>query len=110
MFTRAPYLWYKADVDVAEVLPLHLELELSEGFDEWHALYVAYCASQLLTQNTSSHHSTALSHRSYYSVAYITLIYPQQVQNPVGCTKPITLSALLSGLDLCHKKVPLGTG
>lgn len=48
-----PYLWYQADMDVAEVLPLHLELELSEGLDEGHALDVAHCASQLLTQNIS---------------------------------------------------------
>lgn len=49
-----PYLWYQADVDVAEVLPLHLELELSEGLDEGHALDVSHCASQLLTQNIGS--------------------------------------------------------
>lgn len=50
VFTSMPYLWYQADVDVAEVLPLHLELELSEGLDEGHALDVSHCASQLLTQ------------------------------------------------------------
>lgn len=50
---NGPYLWYKADVDVTEVLPLHLELELSEGLDEGHALNISDCASQLLTENTS---------------------------------------------------------
>lgn len=38
-------------MDVAEVFPLHLELELSESFNERHALDVPHCASQLLTQN-----------------------------------------------------------
>lgn len=57
--TSVPYLWYKADMDVAEVLPLHLELELSEGLNKGHALNVPHCASQLLTQNTSSDCRTA---------------------------------------------------
>lgn len=52
--TSVPYLWYKANMDVAEILPLHLELELSEGLNEGHALNVPHCASQLLTQNTNS--------------------------------------------------------
>ena len=52
---RGPYLWHQADVDVAEVLSLHLELELSEGLDEGHALYVAHSASQLLTHKTPAH-------------------------------------------------------
>lgn len=50
--TAVLYLWYQADMDVAEVLPLDLELKLSESFYKWHALNVAYCSSQLLTQNT----------------------------------------------------------
>lgn len=40
-------------MNVAEVLPLHLELELSEGLDEGHALNVPNRASQLLTKDTS---------------------------------------------------------
>lgn len=48
VFIGVPYLWYQADMDVAEVFPLHLELELSESLDEGHALDVAHCASQLL--------------------------------------------------------------
>lgn len=59
VFTSVPYLWYQADMDVAEVLPLHLELELSEGLDEGHAFNVPHCASQLLTQNTSLGHRNA---------------------------------------------------
>lgn len=47
------YLRDQADVDVAEVLPLHLELKLSEGLDEGHALDVPHCPPQLLTQNIS---------------------------------------------------------
>lgn len=39
------YLWYQADVNVTEVLSLHLKLELPEGFDERHALYVSNSAS-----------------------------------------------------------------
>ena len=38
------YLWYETDMDVAEVLFLDLELELSKGFDERHALNVPYSA------------------------------------------------------------------
>lgn len=52
-----PYLWYQANMDVAEVLPLHFELELSEGLDEGHALNVSHCASQLLTQNRIHEHT-----------------------------------------------------
>lgn len=48
MFTCVPYLWYQADMDVAEVLLLHLELELPEGLNKGHALNVSDCASQLL--------------------------------------------------------------
>lgn len=55
--TVVPYLRNEADVDVAEVLPLHFELKLPEGLDEGHALDVAHRASQLLTQNTGSDHS-----------------------------------------------------
>lgn len=39
------YLWYQTDVNVAEVLALHFELELPEGFDEGHTLDVAHSAS-----------------------------------------------------------------
>lgn len=38
-------------MDVAEVLPLHLELELSEGLNKRHALNVSDRASQLLAHN-----------------------------------------------------------
>lgn len=34
------YLWDQTDVDVAEVFPLHFKLELPEGLDEGHALYI----------------------------------------------------------------------
>lgn len=47
------HLWYQADVNVAEVLPLHFKLELPEGLDERHALYVADGASQLQTSKRS---------------------------------------------------------
>lgn len=47
---EAPYLWYQADMNVAEVFPLHLELELPEGLDERHALDVPDCSSQLSKQ------------------------------------------------------------
>lgn len=59
VFICAPYLWYQADMDVAEIFPLHFKLELSEGLDEGHALNVPDCASQLLTQNTSLDHRNA---------------------------------------------------
>lgn len=39
-------------MDVTEVLPLNLELELSEGLDEGHALDVAHCSSELLRPKT----------------------------------------------------------
>lgn len=45
MVTSKPYLWYQADMDVAEVLPFHLKLELSESFNKRHALDVPHCAS-----------------------------------------------------------------
>lgn len=40
-------------MNVAEVIPLHLELELSEGLDKWHALNVSHSASQLSKQDTA---------------------------------------------------------
>lgn len=43
------YLWDQTDVDVAEVLPLHFKLELSEGLDKRHALNVSHGASKLQT-------------------------------------------------------------
>lgn len=43
------HLRYQTDMNVTEVLPLHFELELPEGLDERHALYVANSASQLQT-------------------------------------------------------------
>lgn len=67
VFTSAPYLRYQADMDVAEVLLLHLELELSEGLDEGHALNVPHCASQLLTQNTSLDHRKSYMHTHGFS-------------------------------------------
>lgn len=45
MFNNGPYLWYQADMDIAEVLLLHLELKLSEGLNKRHALNVPNCAS-----------------------------------------------------------------
>ena len=59
---RSPYLWHQADVDVAEVLPLHLELELPEGLDEGHALDVSHRASQLLTHTTTPAHRNRITH------------------------------------------------
>lgn len=44
---QIPYLGDEADVDIAEILLLHLKLELSEGLDEGHALYISYRPSQL---------------------------------------------------------------
>lgn len=41
------HLWYEADMNVAKVLPLHFELKLSEGFDEWHTLNVSHGPSKL---------------------------------------------------------------
>lgn len=46
------YLRYQADMDVAEVLPLHLELELPEGLNKGHALNVSHRTSQLLAHST----------------------------------------------------------
>lgn len=43
------YLWYQTDMNVTEILPLHFKLELPEGLDEWHALYVSNSPSQLQT-------------------------------------------------------------
>lgn len=43
------YLWYQTDMNVTEILPLHFKLELPEGLDEWHALYVSDSPSQLQT-------------------------------------------------------------
>lgn len=36
-------------MNVTEILPLHFKLELPEGLDEWHALYVSDSPSQLQT-------------------------------------------------------------
>lgn len=102
MFTSVSYLWYEADMDVAEVLPLHLELELSEGLNEGHTLYVPHCASQLLTQNTSSDYRTAcMNTQTGFSVPYVTLTKPYRVQNAVSCTEPIILPELLL---MCAKR------
>lgn len=62
MFTCVPYLWYQADMDVAEVFPLHLELELPEGLNKRHALNVPDCASQLLVQSSSLDHRQTYTH------------------------------------------------
>lgn len=53
-----PYLWDQADMDVAEVLPLHLELELPEGLNKGHTLNVSDRSAQLLA------HSAALESRN----------------------------------------------
>lgn len=42
-----PHLWYQTDVNITEILSLHFKLELSEGLDERHALYVSDCTTQL---------------------------------------------------------------
>lgn len=36
-------------MNVTEILSLHFKLELPEGLDEWHALYVSNSPSQLQT-------------------------------------------------------------
>lgn len=56
------YLWNQAHMDVAEVLPLHLELELPEGLNKGHAFNVSNCASQLLAQNSSLDHKKVCKH------------------------------------------------
>lgn len=42
-----PHLWYQTDVNITEILSLHFKLELSEGLDERHALYVSDRTPQL---------------------------------------------------------------
>lgn len=74
MFTCVPYLWYQADMDVAEVLPLHLELELPEGLNKGHALNISDCASQLLAQNNS------LDHRKAYMHTHVGFSAPYKTQ------------------------------
>lgn len=89
-----PYLWYQADMDVAEVLPLHLELELPEGLDEGHALNVPHGASQLLTHNTSLAHRTACTNTQVGSHTF-TNATPLESTNIISCTEPIILSELV---------------
>lgn len=78
--TGVPYLWYQADMDVAEVLPLHLELELSEGLDKGHALDVPHCASQLLTKQQlrqlADNKTADMNTQVGFSVPYVTLTQP----------------------------------
>lgn len=61
-------------MDVAEVIPLHLELELSEGFDKRHALYVPYGASQLLTQNNCLDHKNSCMNTQVEDCPSLTLL------------------------------------
>ena len=44
-------------MDVAEVLPLDFELELSEGFNERHALNVSHGPSKLFQNETMNFHT-----------------------------------------------------
>ena len=88
-------------MDVAEVFLLHLELELSEGLDERHALDVPDGASQLLTKNKTKT-NTSLDYRPAFmntqGVVLGALHCPTQtwkVQNVFRCTEPIMLSELL---------------
>lgn len=67
-FTSETYLWYQADMDVAEVLPLHFELKLPEGLDERHALNVPNSASQLLA------HSKGLGNKKVHMHSHIFFI------------------------------------
>lgn len=48
-------------MDVAEVLPFHLELELPEGLNKRHALNVSDCTSQLLEKRRVKHQTHALN-------------------------------------------------
>lgn len=43
--STSSYLWYETDVNVTEVLSFHFKLELPEGLNKRHALYVSDCAS-----------------------------------------------------------------
>lgn len=53
-------------MDVAEVLPLHLELELSEGLNKRHALNVSDRASQLLAHNLGLTQDACTVHMSQH--------------------------------------------
>lgn len=64
-FTSETYLWYEADMDVAEVLLLHFELKLSEGLNERHALDVPDSASQLLA------HSKGLDNKKVHMHSHV---------------------------------------
>ena len=44
----APHLWHKTDMDVAEVLRSHCELELSKCFNKWHPFNVSNGATKLI--------------------------------------------------------------
>lgn len=61
-------------MDVAEVLPLHLKLELPEGLNKGHALNVSNRSAQLLA------HNARLKSRNRYhphiSAAELTLEVP----------------------------------
>lgn len=57
-------------MDVAEVLPLHLELELPEGLNEWHALNVSDRTSQLVAHNIGL--NTRHMYRTHVSAHYAT--------------------------------------
>ena len=57
LIPNRPYLWDEADMDVAEVLPLDFELELSEGFNERHALNVSHGPSKLFQNETMNFHT-----------------------------------------------------
>ena len=63
------YLRYQADMDVAEILPLHLELELPEGLNKRHALYVSDCTAQLLAHNGGL--NTRHMHCTHVSAHYV---------------------------------------
>lgn len=87
------YLWYQADVDVAEVLPLHLELELPEGLNKGHALNVPDCASQLLAQNTILDHKRAYTYIHTHTRWFLNTVNSTDIQNVI--TEPVTLSELV---------------
>lgn len=95
-FTSETYLWYEADMDVAEVLLLHFELKLPEGLDERHALNVPDGASQLLAHSKSLDNKKVHMHSHViFSELYIiqTDRYYKQVSR---CAQPVALSELVS--------------
>lgn len=51
-----PHLWYQTDMNITEILSLHFKLELSEGLNERHALYVSDRTAQLQKDRQNFRH------------------------------------------------------